>query len=457
MLGVPGVEANVGIEVYASTGRGIGGVIKRTPEDFIVEEVLVDGSEASIRLEGEKLDDLAEHGRYLICILVKRGWDTLLAIEEVAKALGITSDRVGFAGIKDAEALTAQYISIGGVPASRVAEVNINGLAIKPLGFSSEKITPMKLFGNRFTITVRSVKLGEKTVRRRIQYIARELEDFGGIPNYFGHQRFGTIRPITHLVGKYIVKGDFENAMLTFLTYVSPFENPRVREVRRELRETMDFKRALKSFPEILIYERLALMHLSKRTGDYVGAFHKLPVNLRKLFVQSYQSYLFNRFLSTRIKRGIPLKEAQVGDYSVTLSSGGLPTRILIMVEESNISSVNEAIKEGKMALALPLIGPGQSTSKGVQGEIEREILEEEGVSEEDFKRARIIKVDPHGGFRTALEKIVNFKAGIISGENSNEVSVKFRFTLHKGTYATIVLREFMKPKTDKELIESGF
>ncbi|MEM1515554.1 MAG: tRNA pseudouridine(13) synthase TruD [Candidatus Bathyarchaeia archaeon] len=455
MLKVPGIEANTGIEVYVTKCRGIGGSIKRTPEDFIVEEILIDGSRASIKLEENSSKNLAEHGRYLVCVLVKREWDTILAIEEIARRIRVSSDRIGFAGIKDTKALTAQYISIGGVLINRVSQINVEGLLIKPLGYSNEEISQKKLLGNKFSIIVRDIKLKEGTIRRRIEKITAELEDFGGIPNFFGHQRFGTIRSITHIVGKYIIKGDFEKAALTFLTYISPFESSRAREARKELRETMDFKKTLKRFPETLMYERLALEHLAKSPRDYIGAFNKLPLNLRRLFVQSYQSYLFNRFLSERIKRGIPLREVQVGDYAIKLSNIGLPIRKFVRVKDNNVSYVNEEIRGGRMVLALPLIGPKQPPSEGIQGEIEREILEGEGITGEDFKRASMIKVNLFGGLRAALEKVIDLRRELISGETEN--SVRFEFTLHRSTYATIVLREYMKPATDKQLIKCGF
>ncbi|MEM1586382.1 MAG: tRNA pseudouridine(13) synthase TruD [Candidatus Bathyarchaeia archaeon] len=456
MFRIPGIEVSAGIEVYATKCEGIGGAIKKTPEDFIVEEILVDGSKASIKPEESGVSGLAEHGRYLICVLIKRGWDTILAIEEIARRVGVRSDRIGFAGIKDTDALTAQYISVGGVPVDRISQIDIKGLLVKPLAYSNEEISPKKLFGNRFTVVVRGIRLKEETTRKRIERISGELEDFGGIPNFFGHQRFGTIRPITHLVGKYIIKGDFEKAALTFLTYVSPFESPMVKDARREIYETMNFKMALKKFPKTLVYERLALEHLARSPGDYIGAFNRLPANLRKIFIQSYQSYLFNKFLSERIKRCIPLKEAQVGDYAIKLNGTGLPTGKFIRAKDSNVSSINEEIKAGRMAVALPLIGPKQQPSEGLQGEIEKEILEEEGVTGEDFKRASMIKVNLYGGLRVALERVIDLMAEVVSG-GEDDTSVIFKFILHKGTYATIVLREFMKPRTDRELIEGGF
>ncbi|MEM1506958.1 MAG: tRNA pseudouridine(13) synthase TruD [Candidatus Bathyarchaeia archaeon] len=457
MLKVPDIEKGIGIEVYASKTQGIGGVIKSSPEDFIVEEILIDGSKASVSPEAN-LGSFADHGRHLICVLIKRGWDTLLAVEEISKLIGVDSSRVGFAGIKDANALTAQYISIGGMPHSKLASIKIKDVIVKPLGYSDEEISPRKLFGNMFTVRVKSIKLREKTIQSRIKKICGELDDFGGIPNFFGHQRFGTIRPITHLVGKSVLKGDFEGAVMIFLSYVSPFEGAKAREARRDLRESMDFKAALKRFPKTLVYERIILKHLLNVPRDYLGALYKLPLNFRKLFIQSYQSYLFNRFLSERIKRGMPLREALVGDYAVKLNSLGLPEKIFVEVKDSNVAYVNEEIKMGRMALALPLLGSKQPMSKGLQGEIEAEILEEEGLSRDDFQRAKALKVNIFGGLRVALEKVIDLGTRIVSEKKGSSVnSLEFKFILHKGAYATILLREFMKPKTDEQLVKSGF
>jgi tRNA pseudouridine13 synthase len=457
MLNIPSIEVKIGIETYASKTSGLGGIIKRSIEDFIVEEILLDGSKASVNPDENRVV-LAEHGRYLICVLIKRGLDTLLAAEKIAEALGISPDRIGFAGIKDAEALTAQYISIGGVPAERVSCIRLENIYVKPLGFSDNDISSRDLFGNEFTVTINSIRLKESTVLRKIRRISNELTDFGGAPNFFGHQRFGTIRPLTHIVGKHIIKGDFESAVLTFLTFESPFENPRIRMLRREIKETMDFKKILKKFPEIYIYERLMLAHLSRSPKDFLGALNKLPLNLRKLIVQAYQSFLFNKILSERIKRGIPLNEAQVGDYVLKLDDSGLPINNPIRVELSNISSVNKEIKDGKMAVAIPLIGLKQQLSGGLQGEIEREILEKEDLKQEDFRNPRMIKVNVLGGLRAALMRIMDFSFEISKDRvEPLKNSVKFRFTLHKGGYATILLREFMKPSTDQQLIKSGF
>lgn len=74
---VPRLERNLGIEVYASHSPGVGGRIRRFPEDFVVEEILVDGSKA--KTSSVEPRPPVGKGRYLVCVLVKRDWDTLLS------------------------------------------------------------------------------------------------------------------------------------------------------------------------------------------------------------------------------------------------------------------------------------------------------------------------------------------------------------------------------------------
>ena len=81
----------------------------------MVEEVLVDGSKATMNGEvlSKVLGSSLQKQRFLLCVLVKRNWDTFIAVKNIAKSLGIDQARVQFAGIKDAKAVTAQHITIG--------------------------------------------------------------------------------------------------------------------------------------------------------------------------------------------------------------------------------------------------------------------------------------------------------------------------------------------------------
>jgi tRNA pseudouridine13 synthase len=260
--------------------------------------------------------------------------------------------------------------------------------------------------------------------------VQNELANIRGVPNFFGHQRFGTRRAITHLVGKRIVKGNWEKAALTFLAKPSEFEHPESRQVRQRLWKTRDFAEAFRDFPFQLRHERMMLSRLAKYPRDFVGAFRRLPTKLCQLFVQAYQSYLFNRFVSERIKLGFPLIETKSGDNTLKIN--------------------------GQSCLALPLIGYKQSLSFGAQGELERRILEEEKVSQGHFRISIMPQISAAGGLRAATMPLIGLKIEkpMKDTANPNKHMVSFRFALKKGSYATMILREFMKPRNP---IKAGF
>jgi len=451
---VPRLERMLGIEAYASQSLGIGGRIRQFTEDFVVEEVFIDGSKAQVS-STETLQPVGG-GRYLICVLVKQDWDTFLAVKKVARRLGISPKRIQIAGIKDAKAFTAQHISIRGVTPERVSRVKIRDISVHPLRFSDERVYSQLLLGNQFHITIRTISHSSSVIEKRVKNIQNELSILSGVPNFFGHQRFGTIRPITHLVGKFLVRGDLEKAALTFLAKPSPYEHPESREARQQLQDTQDFAEALRCFPLHLRYERFMLVRLAKQSNDFIGAFRKLPSKLRRLFVQAYQSFLFNKFLSQRLKREVGFNEAQVGDYVVHLYRHGLPTNEFEQATTQSLSGVKKALKENKMQVAVPLIGFKQHPSEGVQGEIEKEIIKDENVIPRDFYIPSMPEISAPGRLRTVLVPITDLSVEEASRDSSSPLKRKLRlsFTLQRGSYATVLLREFMKPRN---LINAGF
>ncbi|MCW4051878.1 MAG: tRNA pseudouridine(13) synthase TruD, partial [Candidatus Bathyarchaeota archaeon] len=372
---VPLIEKQIGIEAFATRTMGIGGVIKEKVDDFVVEEVLVDGSKSSVNTTS--LPQVTGEGRYLHCFLVKRGWDTLMAMREISRQLGIKSERIQIVGLKDKKATTSQHLSIENIRAEKLRTMReqVDNLRIIPHHYSQNMLFPHMLFGNSFNITIRNVNHSSATTSDRISETMNRLLDLGGIPNFFGHQRFGTIRPITHSVGKALVRNDLETAVQEFTAKPSPHENPASREARQKLLETGDFKKALNFFPKWLLYERLILSHLAKNPRDYQGALRKLPKQLCRLFVQGYQSYLYNRFLSQRLNNGIPINQPQIGDYVSRIDRYGLPTRTHVKANGKNLENLENDVKSGRMYIALPLIGFRQPLSEGVEGKMEESIL----------------------------------------------------------------------------------
>jgi len=452
---VPKLERLLGLEVYATRSLGIGGIVRGNVENFIVEEVLVDGSKAETnRTESEvkrgALRSSPVKNRYLLCVFVKRNWDTFIALRNIAGQLGIKANQIHIAGIKDAKAVTAQHIAIERVSVEDIQKVHVKDIEVRPIGYLRNKLSSYYLLGNNFHITIKAISHLKSTIQKRVTETIEELEISGGVPNFFGHQRFGTTRPITHLVGKAIVKGNLRKAAMLFLAKPSLYEHPASRQARQELQATQDFKQALEGFPKQLRYERLMLKHLVERPDDFAGAFRTLPIKLRRLFIQAYQSYLFNRFLSKRIENGLSLNAANVGDYVVNVERSGLPMVTMYnMVSAETCAEINNLIKNGKMRLAIPLVGFKQHPSQGIQGEIENQILEGEGVSLKNFRTTALPEMSAKGELRNVITPLNNFSLDEASPDSTSPSrnKVKVSFMLYRGSYATIVLRELMKPR----------
>ena len=455
---VPIIDRLIGIEVYATKSAGIGGTIRESVEDFIVEEILVDGSKAEISNFAQRQVLGASHikNRYLLCVLIKRNWDTFHAVRNIAGQLGIDPRQVHIAGIKDAKAVTAQHITLEDVSMEDLQKVNVKDLEIRGVGYMRHKISAYYMLGNSFNIGINAINRPESTIQRQIAETIKELEAVGGVSNFFGHQRFGTRRPITHLVGKAMVKGDFRKAAMLFLAKPSRYEHPESMQARKELEATGDFKQALQGYPRQLRYERLMLRHLVGKE-NFIGAFKRLPIKLRLLFVQAYQAYLFNRFLSRRIASGFSLNKAEIGDYVVNVERSGLPFPAMHrMVRVDTAAEINDSIRKGKMQVAFPLVGFKQHLSRGIMEEIEKRILEEEDVKPEDFKITLMPEISEGGELRTVATPVKNFSLQEISCDKDDPQKYQARlcFMLFRGCYATTFLREIMKPRNP---VKSGF
>ncbi|MCW4047418.1 MAG: tRNA pseudouridine(13) synthase TruD [Candidatus Bathyarchaeota archaeon] len=446
----PELDKLLGIGTYLTDTPGIGGAIKQSVDDFAVEEILVDGSKATIEAaESRALGASSDRQRYLLCVLVKRNWDTFIAVKNIAQQMGISQGQIRIAGIKDAKAVTAQHLTIEHGAVEDAARIKVKDIKLRPVGYVREALSLFYLLGNSFTVKITTIHQSAEAVKEQVTETMRQLEFAGGLPNFFGHQRFGTTRPITHLVGKAMVKGDLEEAAMLFLAEPSANEHPDSRQARRALQSTGDFKAALEVFPRQLRFERLMLARLAENPADFAGAFRRLPRRLVVLFVQAYQSYLFNRFLTERLRNGFCLNRAEIGDWVVGVERSGLPmVHMAKMVDADNRAETNEAVKAGRLRVALPIVGAKQRFSQGVMGQIERQILEEEGVETENFRVSALPELGRRGGLRAIAAPVKGFQLLDVSprADDVGGCDATLKFTLLRGCYATVLLREIMKP-----------
>ncbi|MFB6145117.1 MAG: tRNA pseudouridine(13) synthase TruD [Candidatus Nanohaloarchaea archaeon] len=373
---------------YYTDTPGIKGEIKEQINDFIVEEL------ASY--------DTGE-GDHLIVKLRKQNMTTMEAISKLSNMLHISKDRIGYAGNKDKRAVTEQYISIQGVTEEDVNQVFTDEFDLEVVG-KNGYIGLGNLDANRFEITIRQLALPIEDIRNRSLKIVDEMD--GKFPNYFGRQRFGSSRPITHQVGRLILQGNYEEAVWTYIAKPYDSEYKSIRKIRNELWETREVEGAAEKFPKQYRYEKALLYHLTKNPEDYQGAIKRLPDGLQKLFIHAYQSWIFNRALSRLLDDGWFKPEYEI-----------------------------------------PLVGYKTDLKDNKPENIIQEVLEEEEVSQEDFRLPDFPELRSEGTYRRAFADFRNFEVADIEEDDLNMTKNKMtvRFDLPKGSYATVFLREIKK------------
>jgi len=147
---------------------------------------------------------------------------------------------------------------------------------------------------------------------------------------------------------------------------------------------------------------------------------------LRRLLLRAYQSALFNTWLAARIQHGW-FQRLLAGDVAKKLDSGGL-----FEVEDAEVEQTRFELDE--ITYTGPIYGSRMWWAGGRPGELERQVLEQAGVTEDMLHRAHL-----SGSRRRARLLLDDLEIA------AHPDGLLFTFSLPKGSYATTVLREFMK------------
>ena len=136
------IDNELGLWYYHTDLPGTGGTLRELPEDFEVSEIAT---------------HTFSNGPYLICSLTKCNWDQHRAIKAIASGLGMSHQRIGFAGTKDKRAITTQYVSLYHVTEDDIARISIPDISLKPLGYTQHPIVLGNLEGNAFNICIKNI------------------------------------------------------------------------------------------------------------------------------------------------------------------------------------------------------------------------------------------------------------------------------------------------------------
>lgn len=260
---------------------GIGGTIKDHVEDFLVEEI--------------PLYPPSGTGQHTFFEIRKQGIPTFHAVRLIARALAVPPQSIGYAGLKDAQAVTSQVLSVDRVAPEAVLALELPNIRVMWAERHEKRLKIGHLRGNRFTIRVRGVGRDALDVSRAIL----EVLERRGVPNRYGPQRFGQ-RGDSALLGRAVVRKDAEGFIRAFLGNPHPNESESVQSAR-ERYEAGDWHAALGSFPGNMADERRALQVLIRTGGDYRQAYRSVPKRLKMFLLSALQSELFNQVLDVRL------------------------------------------------------------------------------------------------------------------------------------------------------------
>jgi tRNA pseudouridine13 synthase len=447
------IEKFVGIEIYTTPEvRGIKGEYKTNCNDFIVKEITNSGKTLEPKEDSPPIPFSKEsNDRYTTFNLIKIEKDTFEAMKDLSSALHIPPDIIYYSGLKDKHAVTVQKVSIRGDFVKELQKINKKNLYVRNITPTRKPVRLGSNRGNHFIITIRNIK-NRNDLKGTIQESISKLKE-RGFPNYFGLQRFGKYRPNSHLVGKLILKEDYEGAFEEFVLNKYSSESPRLQKIRDKVRDLIykekNVLEALNIFPRSLSYEWHILEYLGKHPNDFKNAMFQIPKNLMTLLINAFQSYFFNKMISLRVKSGYPLNEPFPGDVINILDDvNGQPTNINYIYGRDYDTHLEEAIEIGRGAIVAPIVGYDTDLNDyPLMEQFFKNILEDEDINPKIFQSEWLKEFDFKGSFRPVTIKPVGLKMLKLADDdlNKDRKKLQIEFSLLKGSYATMLLREIMK------------
>ncbi|UFS63737.1 tRNA pseudouridine(13) synthase TruD [Sulfurimonas sp. HSL-3221] len=345
-------------------------VFKQSVRDFVVNEI--------------PLYPFTGNGEHLILHVRKKNLSTWDLISLLAKYLGIKGREIGYAGLKDKNAMTTQYISLPKKFEKKLEGFSHENVKILEKTYHKNKIHMGHLKGNRFFIRLKKVT---PTAAKKIDEALKQIAVYG-MPNFFGYQRFG-------IGGENWKKGE-------------------------------------------------ALLR---------GKIKERNVKLKRLYINAYQSHLFNLWLSRRIE-----VSTLIGNFDAKEISP------LLNIPEDQLQKLAQQphpykLIEGDVMMHYPHGRPFEfdGDAEDIERFNERDIVptgllvgkrakRSTGLSR-DFEKAydAVHEIDGQRRYAWVFPEEVEGKY------REEEAWYELHFTLPKGSYATVLIEEIAKRKIDND------
>jgi tRNA pseudouridine13 synthase len=389
----------------------ISGRYKCSPEDFVVDEL------PAYAPSGE--------GEHLLVQIRKRGLSTHEAVARIARSLGLAPAQIGVAGLKDAQGVTSQWISVQGVERGRLDGLGASGIEVLQAARHKNKLRVGHLRGNRFQIRLREIDEADDAALRGVfDELARR-----GVPNYFGEQRFG-LRGDTWRIGRALLLEEWGDAAAWIAGRPGPHDSRAVRRAR-ELFDAGDYERAAEAWPGGFRVCIRVCRALAKSGGNARRALYAADHNLLRFYTSAYQSWLFNALLARRLNE---FDRVRLGDLAWLHRNGAV-----FLVKDLAVDAPRAEALE--ISASGPLFGTRMSMPQGTPLELEQEVLASEGHALEAFTRPG--RLQWQGGRRPLRFPLA--ECAFERGADARGAFVELRFHAPPGCYATSVLRELFK------------
>jgi len=389
---------------------GIGGIYKQSPEDFQVEEI--------------PLYPCSGHGEHLYLWIEKSGITTRDLLTQLARKLKLKERDLGYAGLKDARALTRQMVSVPFEKFDHIEKIDLNGAKILSSTQHGNKLRLGHLAGNRFTITIRETAYN---ALGRAEAILKQLQQ-RGVPNLFGEQRYGILGNSAQL-GLLLLQQNFTPFCHEFIGDPELIRNPAWKSAASYYRQG-ELKLALNALPRRMRDEQHLFRMLLKGKSSR-EAVSSLPRNLLRLFLSATQSHFFDQLLKQRLPH---LAQLIDGDIAVKHANGAC-----FRVEDANREQVRA--DDFEISPSAPLLGSKVMLASGAPGKSEHALLTKSRLTLESWKVAPGLTMP---GERRPLRFPLKEATILAHGDDFLTLS----FILPKGSYATSVLRELIKETT---------
>ncbi len=390
---------------------GIGGAIKRRPEDFVVAE--------------RPLFEPAGAGDFLYLWVRKRRRLTTDVSRLIAEHFEVPMASIGFAGLKDKHAVAHQAITVPSTDLDRAADFHDSAIHILQADRHDRPIERGNLLGNHFDIKVRHVEPAHVVRAKAI------LDRLGrdGVPNFAGEQRFG-YRRTNHLMGMFLLQQRWDEFLDELLGRPVDGEPPYDHAARRAY-EAGHYTEALSNWTTVHRFERQAIGPLSRGASPR-EAISNIDLTQRQLLVSAFQSSIFNRMVRRRLEAGT-LGTLIDGDVAYIHETRRI-RRVTDPHAEQPRCDAHEISPTG------PMWGATMIRADRQVDQYEKAELDATGVSLEQ------LAAKPYGvpGSRKPLRMFVT-EIETTGGADDFGPYVRCRFFLPRGCFATIVMGEVMK------------